>query len=564
MFSRLKGFYRGIASGEAQTWSLRTIPEADLERTAWDASVDVAIIGFGGAGAAAAIEARDQGAEVAVLDRFAGGGSTEISGGIFYAGGGTRIQREAGVEDSPDNMFNYLRQETGDAVEEETLRRFCNESSENFDWLETQGVPFNASACPYKTSYPSNLYYFYYSGNESFPPYSDKAKPAARGHRAHGPGVSGAALFGPLRTSAINKGVEVLQQHKVVRLLKTEGGRVVGVECLAMRKGSVSGWLHRQLSALMIFLRYITIFAVWVNYLMRWMIEKLERNYSQRFTMQARKGVVISSGGFYYNRNMVEQHAPNHLSGIPLGTIGDDGSGILLGESAGGSTALMDSISGWRFVNPPQAFIKGILVDQQGKRICNEMLYGAQLAEQIMTLAEGKAWLVIDRTLFKAALKELGPKHAMWFQSVSALVFMYVARSKSHSLEVLAGKLGMPALALSHTIENYNRQAGSGEADSLGKPEEFFKPQGEGPYYALNCSADSLMACPTLSLGGLRVDETTGEVLDSSDSPIHGLYAAGRSAVGVASRSYVSGLSIADCIFSGRRAGRHAATSDNA
>jgi len=564
MFSRLKGLYRGIASGEAETWPLRTIPGAELDGTAWDASVDVAIIGFGGAGAAAAIEASDQGAEVAVLDRFAGGGSTAISGGIFYAGGGTRIQREAGVEDSPDNMFNYLRQETGDAVGEETLRRFCNESSENLDWLEAQGVPFHASPCPYKTSYPSNRYYFYYSGNESFPPYSDNAKPAARGHRAHGPGVSGAALFGPLRTSVLNKDIEVLQQHKVVRLLRTEGGRVVGVECLAMKKGSVSGWLHRQLSALMIFLRYMTIFAVWVNYLMRWMIEKLERNYSEPFTMQARKGVVISSGGFYYNRNMVERHAPDYLSGIPLGTIGDDGSGILLGESAGGSTALMNSISGWRFVNPPQAFIKGILVDQQGKRICNEMLYGAQLAERIMTLAGGKAWLIIDRALFKQALKELGPSHAMWFQSVSALVFMYVARSKSHSLEVLAGKLGMPALALSHAIGDYNRQAGSGETDSLGKPEEFFKPLGVGPYYALNCSTDSLMACPTLSLGGLRVDETTGEVLDGSDSPIRGLYAAGRSAVGVASRSYVSGLSIADCIFSGRRAGRHAATSDNA
>ncbi len=564
MLSHLKDFYHTIASGEAETWSAQTIPESDLANIVWDASVDVAVIGFGGAGAAAAIEAKEQGAEVAVLDRFCGGGSTKISGGIFYAGGGTRVQREAGVEDSPENMFNYLRQETLDSVGEETLRRFCNESTENFDWLEAQGVPFEASTCPFKTSYPSNLYYFYYSGNESFPPYSDNAKPAARGHRAHAPGVSGAALFNPLRTSALSKGVEILQQHKAMRLLKTDSGRVVGIECQAMKKGSVSGWLHRQISAFMIFLRYMTIYAVGVNYLMRWMIEKLEKSYSKRFTMQARKGVVISSGGFYANRNMVERHAPDYLSGVPLGTIGDNGSGILLGESVGGSTAMMDSISAWRFVNPPQAFIKGILVDQQGTRICNEMLYGAQVAERIMKQAEGKAWLIIDRALFKQALKELGPSHAMWFQSVSALVFMYAARSKNASLEVLAGKLGMPALALSRTIEDYNRLAESGEADSLGKPQEFFTPLGEGPYYALNCSADSLMACPTLSLGGLRVDETTGEVIDGSHSPIRGLYAAGRSAVGVASRSYVSGLSIADCIFSGRRAGRHAATSDRA
>jgi 3-oxo-5alpha-steroid 4-dehydrogenase len=62
-----------------------------------------------------------------------------------------------------------------------------------------------------------------------------------------------------------------------------------------------------------------------------------------------------------------------------------------------------------------------------------------------------------------------------------------------------------------------------------------------------------------LTLGGLTVDETTGEVLRADDSPIRGLHAAGRTAVGLCSRSYVSGLSLADCVFSGRRAGRHAA-----
>lgn len=107
-----------------------------------------------------------------------------------------------------------------DAVSESTLRKFCEHSPENLDWLMQQGVPFDASACPYKTSYPSNQYYFYYSGNESFAPYSDVAKPAARGHRAHGKSVSGAALFTPLRQSALHKGVKLLQQHKAMRLIR--------------------------------------------------------------------------------------------------------------------------------------------------------------------------------------------------------------------------------------------------------------------------------------------------------------------------------------------------------
>jgi len=64
---------------------------------------------------------------------------------------------------------------------------------------------------------------------------------------------------------------------------------------------------------------------------------------------------------------------------------------------------------------------------------------------------------------------------------------------------------------------------------------------------------------PMLTLGGLVVDEGTGEVTSTAGAAIPGLYAAGRTAVGICSNSYVSGLSLADCIYSGRRAGVHAA-----
>lgn len=219
----------------------------------------------------------------------------------------------------------------------------------------------------------------------------------------------------------------------------------------------------------------------------------------------------------------------------------------------------MDSISAWRFINPPEAFVRGALVNQQGEHICNEMLYGAQLGERIMKLAAGKAWLIIDKTLSKQAHREISPRRAMWFQSVAALMFLYAARRRGNTLEALAKKLGMPVAALSQTVANYNALAQSGQQDAMGKPKQFFSALNEGPYYALDCSSDALMMCPTLSLGELKVKQQTGEVLSAQGEAISGLYAAGRSAVGVASHSYVSGLSIADCVFSGRRAGRHAA-----
>ena len=111
----------------------------------WDDQADLVIAGLGGAGIAAANEALDQGLSVIGIDKTTGGGSTAKSGGVYYAGGGTPIQKEAGIDDSPENMFNYLIQETGDIIKESTLKKFCETSAENTQWLMDNGVKFNSS-----------------------------------------------------------------------------------------------------------------------------------------------------------------------------------------------------------------------------------------------------------------------------------------------------------------------------------------------------------------------------------------------------------------------------------
>ena len=114
----------------------------------WDESADVVVVGFGAAGACAAVEAAESGARVLVIDRFGGGGATAVSGGIVYAGGGTRQQRAAAVTDTPEAMAAYLREEVGDAVSPATLERFCAQSAGLVAWLEERGVPFDARLCP--------------------------------------------------------------------------------------------------------------------------------------------------------------------------------------------------------------------------------------------------------------------------------------------------------------------------------------------------------------------------------------------------------------------------------
>ena len=202
----------------------------------WDIEADVVVVGFGAAGACAALEAASAGCSVLVLDRFGGGGATALSGGVVYAGGGTPQQRAAGVTDSPEAMFAYLSTEVGDAVPAATLREFCQGSVAMLAWLEDHGVPFEGSLCPDKTSYPTNRHYLYYSGSELSA--ADVAPPAPRGHRTRGRGTSGGLLYARLAAAVRGTGTRVLTQTAARRLVTGSGpdsGRVTGVECLSLR-----------------------------------------------------------------------------------------------------------------------------------------------------------------------------------------------------------------------------------------------------------------------------------------------------------------------------------------
>lgn len=117
----------------------RTALVVDPDQTAWDETVDVLVVGFGGTGACAAIEAADLGASVLAVDRFTGGGATEASGGVYY-GGGTRFQREAGFEDTAAELFKYLDMELEGVVAQSTLKRFCEDSAANLEWLINLGM----------------------------------------------------------------------------------------------------------------------------------------------------------------------------------------------------------------------------------------------------------------------------------------------------------------------------------------------------------------------------------------------------------------------------------------
>src|SRR5215468_74200 len=89
----------------------------------FDLEADVVVVGFGAAG----------------------GGAAAISTGLVYLGGGTRVQRACGFEDSPEAMAAHVRLAAGARPDEERVRLYCEGSLEHFEWLCALGVAWNDS-----------------------------------------------------------------------------------------------------------------------------------------------------------------------------------------------------------------------------------------------------------------------------------------------------------------------------------------------------------------------------------------------------------------------------------
>lgn len=541
---------------------------ANAETAHWNETVDVAVVGYGGGGVAAALHAAELGLSVVALDRFNCGGSTAMNGGIVYAGGGTAIQKQAGFEDSTEAMFRYLQLETQGVVSDETLRRFCEQSPALIDWLMQHGVQFNTTTYTGKTSYPPLDYYLYHSDSSLSGRYSAVSRPAPRGHKVYSPiqnktGTGfGAALWGPLRESAQKHGVKEMPPAEVRKLVMDESGAVVGVIALMFETGTKVAEQHAKYRALSRKL-LLALPPSFPGGSLLWKLadyysakaEALEKRYRIEYRIRARRGVVLSAGGFIFNRPMVEALAPKYAPGMPLGNPGDDGSGIRLGQTAGGAVSRMEHISAWRFVNPPVALSRAMLVNAKGARFCDEAWYGSAIAYEMCEKHGGKGWLILDKALYQQAWQNVKNDGLLPFQRDPVILALLFQRKKAATLDALAAKMGFDPATLRETVRQYNAAAKGEQADPFEKKATDMAVLSEGPYYAIDVSITSrLFPLTTLSMGGLVVNEETGNVKRADGTDIPGLYAAGRTAIGICSHLYVSGLSASDCMFSGKRA----------
>ena len=471
----------------------------------WHREVDVAVIGFGGAGACAAIEASDAGAEVTIFEvASTAGGSTALSSAEIYMGGngGTRVQRACGYDDSTENMYNYMKLCQGEQGDEEKIRAYCEGSLGHFNWLVERGVPFKDSEYKQRAILAMSDDGLLYTGNEKVWPFNRVAEPVPRGHNLHIEGDNGGPLFMKIiGENVAERPIQVEYETRALTLIQDDHGVVHGV---------------------------------------------VVRQDQQELNVRARKGVILCAGGFVMNEAMLKQHAPTlSCCNAPVGNPGDDGSGILMGVGAGGVAINMHEGLTTLPYYPPASLTCGIFVNAAGQRFINEDCYHSRIGNYCLRQNGERIYLVFSAEDFAD------------YQTYSYLGADIAGTGET--IEELESELGLPAQSLQQTVEFYNRHAAEGEDPKFHKTAQWLNPL-EGPYAALDCTPGRGALYSMFTLGGLNT-QPSGEVLTADGEVVPGLYAAGRTSAGMPRRGdgYASGMSVGDVTFFGRWAGRSAA-----
>lgn len=468
----------------------------------WDEETDVAVIGFGATGACAAIEAADAGAKVMLFERNSGsGGASGLSGGEIYigGGGGTDAQRAAGFEDSTQDFARYLKMAGGPCVDEAKCDVYAEHALAHYDWLKAQGIPYRGNYLPGKHIEPTDDSTLIWSGSEAAAPFCSEAKPAPRGHViAHMGWGGGRPLVDRLEASTRAKGVNVIVDARAVALI-ADGERITGL---------------------------------------------IVRIDNQNRYIKARKGVILATGGFVMNEAMRAKYCPESFRvNAPIGDK-DDGVGIELGMGAGGDAIHMEQFFTTCPWTMPQSHAYGVFVNVQGQRFINEDCYHGRVSRCAVDQPGGKVFLLLDNAHFEQPLE------------VAAITIA----GTGDSWEEVEAELGMPTETLAHTMSLYNRHAKEGRDPLFDKRTPILTPLDQGPFVALELNFQSSYFS-FFTLGGLKTS-TDGEVLDRAGIAIPGLFAAGRCTSGLPAwgHGYSSGMSLADCTFFGRQAGKKAAS----
>lgn len=408
----------------------------------WDQEADVVIIGAGGTGVVAAIEAASAGASVIVLEKAAtAGGSTILSGGCVEAAG-TSVQQANGIsDDTADRQYQFWIESGEGLSDPDLVRVMADSSANNIEWLMGQGIEYHSLIGVAPIAYVDpDLFEL------------RNHVPGPEGSQAEN-GGSAKHYFPILLESAQNKGVEFLLDTPAVALVSDVGQGVVGV--------------------------------------------KAESN-GEEISIKARKGVVLATSSYDRNEEMCRAFSPQQLwaleTGQPISCITNTGDGIKMAMEIGADLAGIGGTIGMPLPSVGQALAPGIWVNKHGQRFINEASHYAYASRTVFAQEEHLAWAIFDDRTMQESGADLGLTEAEGEEHNPGTMV------KANTLKELAELVGLNAKGLESSVAAWNQDVANGE-DTLFAKEDGLQVIERGPFYAARLYESSMGA-----LGGVRIN----------------------------------------------------------
>ena len=499
-----------------------TASEGEAEDTTVEA--DIVVVGAGGAGMTAAIAAANEGKSVVIVESQAmvGGNSVRATGGLNATKTPAQDENEfneaAGVEKTlASAAADYADNETITALAATVAEQWAEYQANPvgyFDSVELmeldtmiggKGINDPVLVDTLCANSADAIAWLAEQGIEMPSVSSFGGASVKRIHRPlddEGKVVSvGSYMIPRLEAKCEELGVEVLLNTTAEQILTDDNGAAIGVVATGKNGGTV--------------------------------------------TVNA-KAVVLATGGFGANLDMVVEYKPDLAGFMTTNAAGAQGQGIAMATAIGAGTVDMDQIQIHPTVEANTAALiteglrgdGAILVNAEGNRFTDEVGTRDVVSAAEIAQTGSYSWLVIDQAMVDA----------------SSVIQGYITKGYTvtgETYEALAEAMGVDAAAFAATMEKWNACVEAGKDEEFGRT-SFANPLNTAPYYAIKVTAGIHH-----TMGGLTINENT-QVLAEDGSVIPGLYAAGEVTGGVHGANRLGGNAVADFTVFGRIAGEQA------
>ena len=453
-----------------------------------ESSYDVVVIGAGGAGFSAAIEAKNAGANVVLLEKMpAVGGNSLISGAEMNAAKNW-VQPKLGINDDSPELHAEDTYKGGDMKGDmNVIKVMTHNALDAAKWCRDYlGVRFE----------DDNLFFF--GGH------SRKRALIPVGH-------TGTEFITKFQAKADELGIPVITNMKAEELIKDKSGRVVGV------KATMNG---------------------------------------ASYTFNAKGGVVLATGGFGANPEMVKKYNPKIDERFKTTDApGTTGEALYMAERAGAQLVNMGYIQTYPICDPISGVIEliadarfdgAIMLNQEGKRFVEELQRRDVLSEAILKQTGGYCWVLWNDKI--GPISNTVKEHPTEYEAFTKQGIM----ATCDDLKCVADFTKIPFDSLKGTVNRVSSMTGKGN-DKDFNHRSGLVDMTQGKYYVIK-------AVPSVhhTMGGVRINEKA-QALTAEGKAIPGLWAAGEVTGVTHGTNRLGGNAYTDIIVFGRIAGKAAA-----